>query len=162
MNVRKIFITIIVFLLSALAIYGQNAKSNLFRDFDGKPLLYRNSNYDYITLSGDTLNLDVDKDLYFVEGKDSLRRYLRSEYLKFFKRTELEYNTIIFICVLFDENLNIVEVRNYTRSQYGKGMDEINELFRSAIMKTDGMWRLLAEEKRPKTYHFIRIAYGVY
>lgn len=112
------------------------------KDVDGKLLLtYSEDSRDsiiYITHDGERLMVTMDG----VEpamGRDSLNSYVKRRYYAQENYDYVELNQRIYFTILFDEDLNIVEVRQLPPKIVHKGL-LYKEFFIDTLKRTTGMW----------------------
>lgn len=142
---EKILVTVVL-LLFEIDAFGQSTDSMPVIDVNGKLLLacYDDDSgcVDYVTISGDTLSVYIYDEPEYCGGIDRFVKYVQERYNagRCLKRNSYSKHKDALIFILFDHDLNIVEVRV---SQWS-GKDKIsknvaNRLYR-IIQKTDGRW----------------------
>ena len=138
MIIRTLFATIICL---CLTIHGlAQERSGYVYDVDSLPLYKQNAMCEYVTAAGEKLTAYLSADLHFAEGRDSLNRYVRRLFYNQEDYDGEEYHQRVYFYILFDRELNIVEVRQIP-PQFMHKPREYNRLFSEILKSTSGMWR---------------------
>ena len=102
--------------------------------------------WEYITSEGQKLIVNMPNDLKFKEGKDSLDLYVRYSY---YMQTQFDdgYTQYIRFFILFDKDLNVVEVRQFPPGFTHK--EKLTRpLFVEILKSTSGMWHTMTTNKK--------------
>ena len=102
--------------------------------------------WEYITSEGQKLIVNVPQDLKFKEGQDSLNQYVRYWY---YMLTQFDdgYTQYIRFFILFDKDLNVVEVRQFPPGFKHKEK-QTKPLFVKILKSTSGMWHTMETNKK--------------
>lgn len=98
----------------------------------------------YVKENGERIRV-YSKTIEFNGGKDSLSAYLGKKYINHPDYNYTDYNMLETFFVLFDEKLNIVEVRIMKRPHNEKFY--YDSIFIDALKSTKGMWYKIVENK---------------
>jgi len=98
----------------------------------------------YIKENGERIEV-FSKGVGFNGGKDSLSVYLLTKYVNHPNYNDEEYNMLENFFILFDKNLDIVEIRIMKRPRNEKFY--YNNIFIEALKSTKGMWHKTVENK---------------
>ena len=124
----------------------KNIRQQAAKDIYGHPigfLLEDNKNI-YYTEKGKKIITYIGE-IEFNEGKDSLAAYLNDVYYNHPSYNYEEYNMWSLFFILFDKNLNIVEVRIMKRPRNEEFY--YDSIFIEALKSTAGMWHKTVEGK---------------
>lgn len=159
MIIRLLFLCI-SFLVVDTCMSQEKIYCDTLFDMDGIPLSVScDSSFhgiEYLTLEGEKIIFNETTHLHieFREGRDSLVRYVKARYYTQDNYDYKELNQRVFFFILFDSNLNIVEVRQlppffiHNRIKY-------EELFKRILKGTYGMWKPIIKGKDWYLYPFI-------
>ncbi|MDL2251920.1 hypothetical protein LJC12_03625 [Odoribacter sp. OttesenSCG-928-J03] len=118
-------------------------------DINEKPLYMYNSDavdsFTYIRLDGE--QLDVGVDVKYSEGIDSLISYLNYYYFKDYYKDEV--NSLLVFCILFNDKLDIQEIRISKR--LGIKTDKYDDLILKSLLLTKGKW--IKTKPSPKKWY---------
>lgn len=119
-------------------------------DIENKPYIFYNaedtSKCIYITLNGQKLNVYVGG-VEFI-GNNNINLYLDSAYYNNPLYNGNEYNIIEHFSVLFDKDLNIVEIRISHRQFANNRRFYYDNVLMEAIKKTKSQWRKTVDGKK--------------
>lgn len=106
----------------------------------------------YYTENGEKIIANVGG-VEFDGGKDSLSAYLLSKYINHPNYNHTEYNVYEHFLILFDEHLDIKEVRIMHRKYADNERFYYDNIFIEALKSTTGMWHKTVEGK--KWYYYL-------
>lgn len=157
-NVKRLKVLLFIMIMCVSCSYFINNKSvKYMKDIFNRPLLgpkvgdcmnFYRENGERICVSSD--------DIEFIYGADSLLSYIAGYYSDP-RNNFKEYNRMELFVVLFDENLNIVEVRN-TQLPNQDIEAEYFKIINEKIKNTQGLWR----EKASRKWYYYPILYKLY
>lgn len=142
-------IILFVLVLGSNGAHSQNVSSNKVFDMNNHLILsWKGSDFDscvFVTNRGN--KIPVDLEVRYKGGYDSLRVFCDSVYCRIMGNDFQELNEKIQYFILFDNNLNIKEIRICKVPSYinGKYIDVIKKV----LLKTKGNW-ILREAKSVK------------
>lgn len=150
----KYFILSLCLCIFSITVMGQ--EKNYDRDVDGLRVCSGENDtvFNYETLSGQKL-IVYSSCLDFCMGRDSLNAYVRR---MFRIRTDYEYDELlqyIIFVILFDADLNIVEIRQLPPDFCTINKEHYKKVFESILKGTHGMWCKKIEGKDWYIYWFI-------
>lgn len=133
---------------------GQETTSNHIKDINGCIIIEKtdSSKVYYVREDGGKLITNLGG-LEFDGGKDSLKAYLDSI---FYNNPDYhnhsEFNVLEFFFILFDENLNIVEVRIMHRNYAENKRFYYDSIFVNALKNSKGRWNKTIPDNGWYTY----------
>lgn len=136
---------------------SQELESHYLKDVDGNPfgrLLDDNATVEYVTLGNKKIMAYIANGVEFNAGKDSLDRYVKKFYYNQNDYDYIELNQRIVFSILFDKNLNIVEVRQLPHNFLHKEK-LYKKLFADTFKKTTGMWHQTVKGKEWYVYLYV-------
>ena len=145
-------IGVFVFLLVGLSCCSITKTSlNFVKDIDGYPIAERIDSTEvyYVKKEGEKL-VSYFRGVEFNGGCDSLSAYLNDVYYNHPSYNYEEYYMLSIFFILFDKNLNIVEVRIMKRPHNEKFY--YDSILIVALKNTTGMWHKTVEDKEWYTY----------
>ncbi len=157
MNTHIKLILTIIFCLYVFLGQGQSRmKEDVTYDIDGNPLcIVYEEKFDslvYVRLDG--RKLDVEREIQFHRGQPLLSAKIDSLFRDAYGETN-ELTGLLVFCILFDEQLNMDEVR--IEKRIGIPDDQYDDFIRTALQSTQGKW-----EKRERATSKRLIYQGVY
>lgn len=164
----KVYLCCILMFIPSLIDCNRHVRDKVFYDINGQMFLLMTKNentgneqYNYL-LAQDTVTVSMTNNIRFISGMDSLYRYLDSVYNGYFRNNEIEFNAIVFMHILFDENLNIVDEKNMSGNRKDDSMKGIDSLFRAAIMDTQGKWHFYPSKNEESDNYLVVLPYKIY
>lgn len=155
----KYFFLIFFFFLGEFS-FSQEKHNYCLYDVDGFPL-WRNlsdtdsvSQMEYITLTNQKLKVDLLQRVQFKEGKDSMENFVRKLYYNQENYDYIEINQRVIFVILFDKDLNILEIRQMPPKLWHK-QEEYKLLFTKILKSTTGMWETHVADQEWYIYYFI-------
>lgn len=146
-----------LFLTFPIICMSQNIEDGYLKDVDEKPLnkfLDDKTSVEYMTLDGRKVIAHIAHGVEFNFGKDSLNSYVEKHYYNQEDYDYIELNQRIIFSILFDKDLNIVEVRQLPHKFLHKE-DCYKKLFVDVLKSTKGMWRKTVEGKEWYVYLYV-------
>lgn len=137
-----IFILFLFFLETSMS--QEKMDSDTLRDVNRMPwgIFANNSvqSWEYLTLEGEKIAMNnKSKQIVFRNGKDSLDRYVKRYFYAQKGENYAELNQRIVFTILFDDDLNIIEVRQLF-PPFIHGEKEYATIFSEILKETIGMW----------------------
>ena len=117
--------------------------------------------YRYISQE-DTVELAWADNIEFKYGKDSLYDYIAKKYYEYYLATEMEFNAMVFIHVIFDRELHIIDIKNMSGNREDSSMRDIDSLFKTAIIRTENCWHFVSPPDDKQEYFLVLIPYRIY
>ena len=136
---------------------SQAVVTHYVEDVDGRPinrLLDDEKTVEYVTLEGRKVIAYVAHGVEFNAGKDSLDNYVKRFYYNQEGYDNVELNQRIIFSILFDKNLNIIEVRQLP-PHFLRKEECYKKLFANILKKTTGMWHKTIEHKKWYVYWYV-------
>lgn len=136
---------------------SQGGVTHYVEDVDGHPvdrLLDDGKTVEYITLEGQKVIAYIAHGVEFNAGKDSLDNYVKRFYYNQEGYDNVELNQRIVFSILFDKNLNIIEVRQLP-PHFLRKEECYKKLFIDILNNTAGMWHKTIEHKEWYVYWYI-------
>lgn len=136
---------------------SQEVVTHYVEDVDGRPidrLLDDGKTVEYITLDGQKVIAHIAHGVEFNAGKDSLDNYVKKFYYNQEGYDYIELNQRIVFSILFDDNLNIIEVRQLP-PRFLRKEECYKKLFINILKSTAGMWHKTIEHKEWYIYWYV-------
>lgn len=136
---------------------SQEVVTHYVEDVDGCPidrLLDDRKTVEYITLDGQKVIAYIAHGVEFNAGKDSLDNYVKKNYYNQEGYDYIELNQRIVFSILFDKNLNIIEVRQLP-PHFLRKEECYKKLFTNILKSTIGMWHKTIEHKEWYVYWYV-------
>ena len=147
---KWIHISIFIGILFGFACCGSHKtnQQQVVKDIQGYPIysLLKNNKFLYYTKDGKKLIADVGE-IEFTGGRDSLSAYLLTRYINHPNYNYREYNVYEYFFILFDENLDIKEIR-IMGLKYADRTKFYYDIFIESLKNTIGMWYKKTENKK--------------
>ena len=132
----------------------KNIQQQAIKDIYGRPISYiLDQNRDaYYREDGKKIIAYYNRGVEFNGGRDSLSEYLSEKYVNHPSYDYHEYNMIEYFIILFNKNLDIIEVRIVYRSGYNNKRFYYDSIFVDAIKSTSEMWHKTVENQEWYVY----------
>lgn len=136
---------------------SQTVVTHYVEDVDGRPinrLLDDKKTVEYVTLEGQKVIAYIAHGVEFNAGKDSLDNYVKRFYYNQEGYDNVELNQRIIFSILFDKNLNIIEVRQLP-PHFLRKEEFYKKLFANILKNTTSMWHKTIEHKEWYVYWYV-------
>ncbi|MDR1004650.1 MAG: hypothetical protein LBL97_06575 [Prevotellaceae bacterium] len=148
------------FLISSCGTY-QIPKDALY-DIEGRPLLYTAGTSQFYVKEDGTrvkIPLPLKKDIEFNGGKDSLKSYMNHLYYygPAYDPTLPDFNYNESYYILFDNDLNIIEVRKAKKRPHAS--EYYDRIFIDGLKKSKNMWHKIIEGRK---WYVALVSYRVF
>ena len=156
MIIKCLLLHIFFFIVPTICM-SQGGVTHYVEDVDGHPvdrLLDDGKTVEYITLEGQKVIAYIAHGVEFNAGKDSLDNYVKRFYYNQEGYDNVELNQRIVFSILFDKNLNIIEVRQLP-PHFLRKEECYKKLFIDILNNTTGMWHKTIEHKEWYVYWYV-------
>jgi len=136
----------VLFLVGLSCCSIRKTSLDFVKDIDGYPIVEKIDSTEvyYVKKNGEKL-IAYFKGVEFNGGRDSLSAYLNDVYYNHPSYNYEEYNMLSLFFILFDKNLNIVEVRIMKRPRNEEFY--YDDILIEALKSTTGMWHKTVDNK---------------